>query len=574
MLAHFLPQGLLTWLDASPARFAVASWTVFGLAVASALGAALPQSTKRWWQSPYAFAALSMLSILAFRWPMIMDNRELQDPDESQMMSGALKLAHDPFYWKSVDGDTRGPIDDLPLLALKSLERHLDYTGVRVFSAVLAWSCVMCGWLVLRRFFGDGCARVLILPLLGVHAFADFWNFVQYGSEQVADALVALSCALLVGSFPRSEKTAYPFRLLLVGVTLGLVPFAKLQAVPVAFWIGVYAMWQIAVTCRTNFPLRIRCYSALVGGVLSVFAAILVWVTCGGAWRDFYESYIVDNFRYAGAPWFPWTRTLSKLYELIGMAPGSTPFLASLLVLSVLGFVAYRLFDRAYRRYALFTLGLTLSAGFAVIAPGRLFPHYLQLAFFPLSILGGLVAGAAWSMVGERYADRPALARSLQVTIAAIFLAIGLGPQVAWRSRESQPSLGRYTETQGALQETDVSEAILSHSRTGESLGIWGWSPKFWVQTGLIQATRDGETSRQQSLTTSRNRYRDRYMNDLMQSRPPVFIDAVGMGNFGFHDRLDDGHETFRDLNDYIRVNYRQVGDVDGTRIYVRNDRS
>ena len=73
-----------------------------------------------------------------------------------------------------------------------------------------------------------------------------------------------------------------------------------------------------------------------------------------------------------------------------------------------------------------------------------------------------------------------------------------------------------------SLQQTAVAQAILTHAHTGEELGIWGWGPKFWVQTGLLQATRDGETSRQLDLTSGRSLYRERYMRDLKKSRPPV----------------------------------------------------
>src|ERR1039457_7072504 len=97
--------------------------------------AALPPGVRRWWRSPAIFAGLSLLSILAFRWPVLCDNRELVDPDESQMMSAAMTLDRDPLYWKSVDGQTRGPMDDWPLLALLRLTGRVDYTGARLVSA-------------------------------------------------------------------------------------------------------------------------------------------------------------------------------------------------------------------------------------------------------------------------------------------------------------------------------------------------------------------------------------------------------------------------------------------------------
>jgi hypothetical protein len=565
---------ILTWLDGSPGRFAFVSWGVFALAGAAALGASARTDRRRWWQRPMVFAALSLLSIMAFRWPMVLDNRELQDPDESQIMSGASKLAQDPFYWKSVDGDTRGPVNDIPLLALDKIGIHPDYTDVRFFGAVLAWACVMCAWVVFRHLFGDGWARILVLPILGVHAFSDFWNFVQYGSEQVTDALIALSCALLVTSFGPSERFPNRRRLLLLGIALGLVPFAKLQGAPIAAWIGLCAAWQIATAAAAGPRVRARCLLALFGGVAAVFALILLWVICGGAWRDFYGSYVLENLRYAGARWFSWDQMPSRLYELSGMAPGSKPFLFWSAALSTLGLIAFLKFSRTNRNHAAFALGLTAVAVLAAMAPGRMFPHYLQLTFFPVGLLCGVVTGASIAFVRQRVKVQPTTARVLQGAVVASFLAISLGPQINWRRHETQPSLGQYNRTHGHLQRTAVAQAILSHAHSGERLGIWGWGPKFWVQTGLLQATRDGDTSRQLDLTSSRSSYRERYMRDLMESRPPVFIDAVGKGNFEFNDRYESGHETFGDLNDFIKVNYREVGDVDGTRIYVRNDRS
>ena len=59
----------------------------------------------------------------------------------------------------------------------------------------------------------------------------------------------------------------------------------------------------------------------------------------------------------------------------------------------------------------------------------------------------------------------------------------------------------------------------------------------------------------------------------LQVPRPPVFIDAVGVGNLYYENRAKIAHETFPELRDYIADNYHLVQDVGGTRVYVRNDR-
>jgi hypothetical protein len=565
--------GVLTWLDASPARFETAAWAAFAMAAAAAAGAALPQGIGRWWRRPAIFAGLSLLSILAFRWPVLCDNRELLDPDESQMMSAALTLDRDPLYWKSVDGQTRGPVDDWPLLALLRITGRMDYTGARLFSVLLAWVCVLCAWLALAHLFGDGWARLLVLPLLAVHAFSDAPNFVPYGSEHVADALVALASALLLISWGAPGRLPKPLGLLLAGLALGAVPFAKLQGAPIAAWAAIFAVWRIA-SGENGPPLApVRSMAALLGGALAVPALILLWVGASGTWQDFYESYILDNIRYAGARTFSWAETPAALGRMSDLGRGSRAFLAWILPSSMVALLAFPLFSRTQRRSAAFAAGLAIASVYAVMAPGRLFPHYLQLIFFPAGLLFGISAGAAIDAARRVPASRPGQRAFAQAAVAVAFLAAGLGPQVIWRMHEAQVSLGRYAGTRGLLQRSAVADEILKHARGGERLGIWGWEPKFWIQTGLVQATRDGNTSRQIDRTLSRARYQERYLSDLVQSRPPVFVDAAGGGNFSFHDRYASGHEIFSELNAYIMSNYRQVADIEGTRIYVRNDR-
>jgi len=562
---------LLTWLDATPLRFAAAAWAVFAAAVAAAAAPGLSRGPRRWWRHPALFAALALLSIAAFRWPELCDNRELQDPDESQMMSGALTLNQDPLYWKSVDGQTRGPLDDWPLLAALRLAGRLDYTEARLVGVVLAWVCVMCAWAALRHCFTDAWARLLVLPLLAVHAFADSWSFVQYGSEHVADALVALASALLLAAWRGQEPGPRPLRLLLAGLALGAIGFAKLQCVPIAAWIAAFGACRIAGAAGARRALHL---AGFLGGALIVPSAMLLWVAGGGIWRDFYAGYIVDNIRYAGARWFPWSLAPAKFRELCAMAPGIEPYLLGALLAAALALLALRRSDRPGRSAAVYALGLTAVSAYAAMAPGRMFPHYLQLILFPVGLLFGIAVGAAAESVQRLTARGPAFQAFAQAGILGASLALGLGPQVLWRARETQPSLGRFAATGGRLERTAVAREILRHAHAGERLGIWGWGPKFWVETGLVQATRDGNTSRQiEEFPRGDHYYRDRYMSDLVRSRPPVVIDVVGEGNFSYHDRSDAGHETFGDLSRYLRANYRQIADTEGTRIYVRDDR-
>ena len=67
--------------------------------------------------------------------------------------------------------------------------------------------------------------------------------------------------------------------------------------------------------------------------------------------------------------------------------------------------------------------------------------------------------------------------------------------------------------------------------------------------------------------------FRAQYLRDFEAADPPLFLDAVGPGNFTYEDRSRDGHETFPELARIVRARYSLVADVESVRIYVRRDR-
>jgi hypothetical protein len=122
---------VLRWLDASSAHYWSVAWSAFALVAALSLIAFSFDRERAWWQNPVLFSVAMLGVLLAFRWPMLFDNRQYPDPDESQFIAGALTLRHDPVFWRSVDGTTYGPLVQWPLLAALFLRGSLDFTGAR-----------------------------------------------------------------------------------------------------------------------------------------------------------------------------------------------------------------------------------------------------------------------------------------------------------------------------------------------------------------------------------------------------------------------------------------------------------
>ena len=250
---------LLKWLDSSPGHYWVVAWSVFGIVVALALLAFCFPRERAWWQHPVVFSLAMLIALLAFRWPVLFDNRQYPDPDESQLIAGASTLRYDPIFWRSVDGSTHGPLDQWPLLVALFVRGSLDFTAARTVTTLLIWIELVSVWFLFRHLFKVSIAGLLVLPLMAAHAFTHAWSFVAYCSEHVPDALVAVGCCSLLTAWRQCGAGPPKLgRLFAAGVLLGAVPFAKLQATPIAAVAVIGGAWLALFSDSSNWRQRCR----------------------------------------------------------------------------------------------------------------------------------------------------------------------------------------------------------------------------------------------------------------------------------------------------------------------------
>lgn len=111
-----------------------------------------------------------------------------------------------------------------------------------------------------------------------------------------------------------------------------------------------------------------------------------------------------------------------------------------------------------------------------------------------------------------------------------------------------------------------VSQVILKYGSVGESMAVWGRDVTFmYVETGIIQATRDGDIVWQVTPNPLQQYYLKRYADDLLKSNASLFIDAVTD-----KEKKTQAHDTFSTIAEIVRANYRLVDEVEGIRIYLK----
>lgn len=495
--------------------------------------------------------------LVAFRWPVISLPHEIY-PDETQLLAGAITLRHDPVFWRSVDGGTAGPLDYYALLPAACFSGATGYAIARLTATLLVWGMLVAAGETIALIGKRPIARIAILPALLFEALNHSAEFLHYSTELLPSLLLALSVLILVRQSLRPAR----WHLWVGALLLGAVPFAKLQAAPIAAGLGLLFVGMEFASGRKNniLPLII---AALLPALL---AAALVTVT--GETENLIIPYFLQNTYYASSGRLPLSVVVRQLgeqslqngYHLLW-------FTGSVLFCLAVGVCAARKASVPLRSYGLAVIALLALTLCCILTPGRPYHHYLNFLTLPLVLLTGI----ALCLALESTAGGPGKNWRLPISL---FLLCGVLPPLAWCAvQRPDPYDDYYTIISTPRPgQRELLAAVKNLSVAGEAIGVWGWRSSLYVEAGLWQATRQAQSEAQFVPGRWQPYFLRRYYEDMVASAPPVFADAAGPGNFWFSHR-SMGHERFPLLREWIDAQYAYVGEWDGVRLYARRDR-
>jgi hypothetical protein len=491
------------------------------------------------------FAVLLLFFLLAWRWPYLFAAHEY-NPDESQFIAGALTLAHDPVFWRSVDGVTSGPLDFYALLPLHLLGLPLDYFEARLTGLLLCWAALLLLHRLLRSLATPGAAALAVLPCAMLFATVIDPDFVHYSSELVPLALLAWAVAWA----PRRPRAA--------AFLAGWLPWAKLQAVPLAGVLLLWLLWQAWRERPAPAASLARRWARLLGSFLGPTLLVAGSVALFGQFGHLVRRYVLQNVTYVGEG-LPLAQVMD---ELMRRAMESGQFVVWAGATAVVLAAAVNCYVRRRRQPSpLFWLGAGLAAAavFCILLPSRASLHYLLFITVPLVLCTGTALADLW--------PQPAARRALVILAAAATLL-----PFGWRLRQPAPGMfGRFA-LHWQQPFTPLGSVLHAWHKTGGRLALWGWLNSAYVEAGLPQGTRDTVSQWCMLHLPQEDYYRATYLADMQRNRPELFVDAVGPGSPFFNDRATQAHEIFPELAAYIREHYRLVVDLQLARVYARND--
>jgi hypothetical protein len=547
----------------------------FGALAALIVQVVLPFVRPGWagrrgfWASRSCYALLTVATLLLLRLPGLAAPQV--DPDESAQLTNALTLQQDPRYWRSVDGGTAGPLMAFALLPTRLLGLRLDYGAARLMALGLILGCLFFQFGTLRTFFSEAVSRAVVVPLTICIAFFTDADYMSYNGEHPSLFLLcagAYGCARLVGGPARGVRG----RALAIGLALGLVPFTKLQGVPIGLALAAIGLVCLLVRFRGQRRRQLGAVLALSAGGLAPTALVALYLYQQNLFLHFWTSYIGSNWTYTHLShtggmyakflnflqWVP--RWLPELFY---------PYFRGTIVgcLLLLGVVRLR---PTYRRLLL-AVGVVILAGMiSVITPGIGFGHYMLFLLMPVAFLSAaLLAMLLEGMGTERLLGRIG---QLVVVVGILGWALALGSLRARGGGNPHLVFGPDVE-----KDTDpVVEVIRQYATPGERMAVWGWMDRYYVLAGMRQSTAHCNTTweiRAASQGPPNDYFYRMYLQQLSQAKPPVFVDAVGLGMFVHDDANQERHDCFPELRQLIAARYELVAALYQTRVYVSKER-
>ena len=355
---------------------------------------------------------------------------------------------------------------------------------------------------------------------------------------------------------------------MLTGGILGLVPYAKLQAAPVAAALaiaGFALIWRRIHSSSLHWR-RWQTLFFAIGGLLPS-AMLLGALGAGGEMADVWVSNVTMPLFYVNTGRAP-LPTVLTIFLLPDFAAFFFPAVLAALVFAALVAFTQRAVNTQHS-WLLRALLLWCSAStYVVLQPGRPITHYTLFLVFPLTALVGSIFGILLATENSPYVSvlRPKL-------LGCLFIALTVFPSVVVRSHgRANPYLGNLRSFI-AWPRGEVAQAMIDAASSGEhpqkwAAAVWGWAPELFMESGATLGTRDAVCQFQILPSSIRSYYRQRFLQDIQRIRPTIFVDAVGPSQFLYKDREQHGFETFPELAEWLAIHYEFFREVNHERIY------
>lgn len=480
------------------------------------------------------------LGLLFFRLPSFMQYS--YNPDESEFLSSINLLSNNIQYWKITDTHTTGPLGTIPFVLLSYVGLKWNYFSFRLINVCfIQFPSLVLMYYTFKYFFDNKQTQIILFPVVLFFTFLSTNELIMYSSEQIPNLLLILSIFCLIKyNYNNTKKITLVFG----AFVLGLIPLAKFQYLFLAGFI--FALYLYALLSKKMYK---QVCSIILVLIFPTIIAILITIR-NHSFQDACISYIKMNFVIAkeGLGYnVPFPESLLNVLYLLQI---NLEFKVLFFALFVL-FGYHILFNKdkisLSARSSIIIFLFFMLAYFTVIKTGNLFYHYLFIFICPVVVIYGY-------LYYENQRNR-FFSKLYYMIFFLLFIYAN------YQNKYFIDDIYR------KIDDTylPVSKLINSIDKSNNKMAVWGWNTRLFVETSSIQATRDPHIFNQVYKSRYSEYFFKRYLSDIKESKPAIFVDAVP--GFYFKD-LKYRHENYPDINSYITEYYEKVATADSVRIY------
>ncbi len=502
------------------------------------------------------FFAIFFISGL-MRLPIFLYNLPL-NPDESQMLTQGLTLTVDPLLYRSVDPTTSGPINNYLLALFSILGFKLDFHLAHILSWFITNLSIFFFYKVLKELLLTTVAQLALIPTVAFVTFTQNANYVHYYSEAIAILLLSFNTYLIARW---TQKKAFSvLELIAFGVATALVVLCKIQALPLAFVLGVWSLYLLFSLKRNKL---LTYGGVLTFSVLTVWGGWLGYMKVNGVLDDFFLYYIKANaqlkmhfsdssyrspiYLLVRFPLILFKRGTELNYWFFPFVLLAIPFLlknaSKAAILKIIELNQY---------FWVMLSGYFMMVIAIIIRTGSFYPHHFLYFMLPCCLFLGLFL----SRITPSW-------RWIILSTQLIFATVALKRLVA------HSSINVYETTVSKQKELSaVGRSILKYAKPGEYLVVWGWACEYYVQTQMPQGVNENHSVRSAMKHPLQTDYYQRYVRDIKRTRPKVFVDAMTPKTLWMYDPKKYGHQNYPELAQFITENYTLKEEIEGIKIY------
>ena len=494
---------------------------------------------------PALLVGLQVLVVLG--WQVAHIRREEYNVDESTWIADALAVLHHPnFFSTLLTHTTARPLTVLPLLPLGWLGLPLSFYNVKVVALLLIALVLWLTFLALRHLTSVRFAVLAMLPLLVFYLVVQFDDFLAYNSELVCNVLVGAGIWLY--SLVRLER-GRGWQLALGGLLLGLIPFAKFQAIPGALVVAGFCLYELL---RQR---RLGAAATLVGAGLLPLVAVVGYCALTGQLtvliRDYFLYYFHYSYQYSAQPLAARFAPRDVLYYYRRQYTFAAYWFGLLLVAALGLWQARRTPGRRSSALLMAAL-LWLLSIYETLQAGTHFPHYQSLVLVPHTLLLALLL---YPLTQSRV-QQPTL---VWTGYGLVALLLTFFSRTAPFARGYAPPLP-YDAAVVKL----IKQEVGPHDR----VAVWGWADRYYVLSGATPATRYVNSVFQMKHNAQQDYYINQYAADLRAHEPRLFIDAVAPQQFVYDSTSVYGHERYPGISQLVAADYQLIYAHNGLRAY------